>query len=189
MRPDPYRVVDASGRVLCKLVSPYEEVVPDEKLLVKCGPVVVIMFREGVFHGVYSDLEFDICLVGLKRGDPAGCITRPKLTDKLPVVGKQIMREMQNADICESSLYNSWEITPTAPPSGLPATFNVTNKLAAVALANELMSAGKTFNVETTAGAIGLTWMFTVSTDVLSWITQRCNAVLHRDVTPLHGGP
>lgn len=192
-RLEPYRVADVTGRVLCRLTSTYEETVADQKLLVKCGPPVVIMTHGGMFHGVYSDLEFDVYVVGLVEGNPIGQATRPKLMDQMPPVCQQVMQEAKAEGTTWPLLYKTWDIVKASVPEGAPVMFDVANKLAASALAVDLMTAGFTFKVKPDTHALRgngtpASWTFIVAADVLLWIRKRCEEVMAQHATNFREG-
>jgi hypothetical protein len=104
------------------------------------------------------------------------------------------MQEARAEGTAWPPLYKTWDIVKATVPEGTPVMFDVENKLAASALAVDLMAAGYTFKVRTNLHAVRpatsppTSWTFIVAADVLLWIRKRCEDLMAQHATNMREG-
>ncbi len=171
----PYRVVDPLSRTLSKLTGNASEIVPDEFVLVKSGPLIVIVTTNSKFTGIFTDIPAEVTVLGCKATDSFSKLSRPKALDSLPPehAATLLAYPPKHGWPC---LYGTWDVA-NATVVDDTFRFSLTNRLTVMALSSELLRIGKEFRVIPDAEPPAV-WTFVVSRDVLHFIQSTCDKLL-----------
>lgn len=172
------RVTDPGTKTIVPIGSTTEVVILDADVLVKDGPFIVIVTQDDQFVAVYSDLEFDVYVAGL---DTNARITRPLSCDSLTALSRQEIDELRQKGW--PGIYGQWAIEKATATPKEKLSFDIGNRLAASALAVDLMRHGKPFEITPNREQEPTYFTFSVSSAVLNWIQQHASARLASEGT------
>ena len=145
------------------------ETIEDKSLLVKNGPLIIIVMSNDRFVGLYSDLSIEVLLF---NDHTEYTLIRPKIIDALPAAHQAVLNS-EPASTRWPCVYGQWEIVTTSPAASAADefTFEVTNRLAAFALASEMLRVGYPYKVEPNKMSPTY-WTFIVSRKVLGQLQK-----------------
>lgn len=174
----PHLVADTENRQLNNITRKQTFSHVAETLLLKEGPLVVMTFNDGVFTGCYADVPLEVAIANHDmEGTPSRglTVTRPRAFARIP---------HEHVDTLDTALppdwpgfYGGWSIEKASKPKEVfnedgDFEFSLTNRMAANALACQLMKAGKTFRVQPLPTPGGDKFVFTIAREVLHYIRQ-----------------
>lgn len=167
----PCRVIDVEARLVQKLVSDLSDVIDDERVLVKEGPVVVVSTLNGKFVGLYADVPLEVVV-----SDDTSKLRRPRPLDQLPGTVKASL--LTNAPTDWDNVYGDWDVLRTTTSrSPTMSSFNIHDSVAA---SHVLLTFFRGKRVVTVAPATTIKsgWTFTTTRVDHEWIIAECAELL-----------
>lgn len=173
----PHLVADPENKQLQRVTDRDIFTHTGETLLVREGPLVVLTFNEGQFTGVYADVPLELAIATHDMDKPMReCVVRR------PRAFTRLSKEHMN--VLDASLppgwpgfYGEWDIkkgTTRRQQEEQEQTdfeFRLDNRMAANALAIELMRTGHQFRVQPLDRD---SFVFTITRETLKHIRQHC---------------
>lgn len=168
----PYVLEDKDLKILRSVVTGSTVEGKSAQLLVRTGPIILV--SSGV---VYSDIPAEVVL--FSPGNKT--ITRPRPTERLPTLAASLM-VVDPQPVGWPSKYGDWDVHQ---PNGevLPDdrwSFNIHNRLAASALAMEMLKHGYDFQVTclTMPEGEAISWQFTLDSEVFQHVLTHCQELI-----------
>lgn len=173
----PHLVADPENKQLQNIARREFFTHTGETLLVREGPLVVLTFNEGEFTGVYADVPLELAISTSDMDQPKRecSVRRPRAFSR---IGNEHM------DVLDASLppgwpgfYGEWDIKKATTrrqqetEEAVDFEFRLDNRMAANALAIELMRTQHQFRVQPLDRD---SFVFTISRETLKHIRQHC---------------